>query len=155
MISFINFVVLIISAANCSILSIPCSSKANSTVMNNIGDGNNAELTIDITMKNLFSYSSDSSVTEKKSPKKSNRFFNMPDINVDVNQQCLNVNEEIETKFIKPCSPGPSPIKYNSQKGRRRSISDLVERYKRIVEKSTTNAVQLESVLDSNITEES
>ena len=135
-------------------LSIPCSAKANSTVMNNICDGNNAELTIDITMKSLFSYSSDTSVVEKKStPKRSNRFFDIPETSVDVNKQYLNVNNE-GVPFNKPCSPVASPIKCDIQKGRRRSITDLVERYKRVMEKSTVSAAKLESVFDTNISEE-
>lgn len=119
-------------ASNCSLLSIPSNSKANSTAMNNIGEVSSAELTIDLTM-----------IEKKSTPKRTNKYFDIPEIKVES-------NKENDVKSHKPCSPMTSPMKSETQKGRRRSITDLVERYRRIMEKTVTNSTQLKSVLDEN-----
>ncbi|XP_043484154.1 uncharacterized protein LOC122512418 [Leptopilina heterotoma] len=129
--------------ANCSILSIPSNSKANSTAMNIIGEVSSAELTIDLTM-----------IEKKSTPKRGNKYFDIPEITIQaeeiiVQKACspLRGNLELDVTSHKPCSPITSPVKNDKQKGRRRSITDLVERYKKLVQKTETTT-QLKSVLD-------
>lgn len=132
------------SAANCSILSIPSNSKANSTAMNIIGEVSSAELTIDLTM-----------IEKKSTPKRGNKYFDIPEITIQgeeriVQKACSPIRGNLEldvTTSHKPCSPITSPVKNDTQKGRRRSITDLVERYKKLVQKTETTS-QLKSVLD-------
>lgn len=114
--------------------------------MNIIGEVSSAELTIDLTM-----------IEKKSTPKRTNKFFDIPEIivkselEITAQKPCspIRLNSEVDITSHKPCSPLTSPVRNDTQKGRRRSINDLVERYRKLMQKSETNA-QLNSVLDAN-----
>lgn len=120
-------------------VSIPCSSKANSTVLSNVIEKMHdvSELSLDISAKSLCNLSAEFTTPDKLIVKqnKSENISKIEDIINDFRNKddVLNICEiDIEIKN----NNDNNIIETKQAKQRRQSIGDLVERYKKLLEAS-------------------
>ncbi|XP_046748954.1 uncharacterized protein LOC124412844 [Diprion similis] len=161
------------SRANSSILSIPSSPKANSTaLMNTISATNSlSEISLDLTAKSIFNLSKDiiSAVSVMTNPNSLSPFKqNKPQVAETVEKEKLGGNTEENVKnnmdspvllkrVIKPSlndnevevTSNCTSASESSKQRKRRSISDLVERYKLVLQNSRVTS-HLETSEQSN-----
>ncbi|KAG7201591.1 hypothetical protein KM043_004335 [Ampulex compressa] len=129
--------------ANCSAMSIPCSTKANSTVMASAIEEmhNTSDFNLNAAAKNLFNLSTETIMPEKLSPIKVDK---MPEAFENSENSCVvietrskisEIDELTEIEFVNTCEKN-LVVKTEGNQNKRRSISDLVERYKKLLEVS-------------------
>ncbi|XP_012264350.2 HAUS augmin-like complex subunit 6 [Athalia rosae] len=160
--------------ANSSVLSIPSSPKANSTALiSTIGETSSIpEMTLDLTAKSLFNLSKEiisvvSGMTHpnNQSPLKQNK--PQPNVVVEEEEGANDLKKSIEAhdgssilldKVVKPNLHDNKELEVTSEctsatespkNHKRRSISDLVERYKLILQKSSISS-HMETSENSN-----
>ncbi|XP_015598733.1 HAUS augmin-like complex subunit 6 [Cephus cinctus] len=152
--------------ANYSFMSVPSASKANSTaLMNIVEDGKTkTKSCLDIAAKNLFKLSKDvvsiasriSSRDLKDSlavtPVKDNQVQDKSDVE---SLRTINALEEENIFEEIPCNGDMISPKTTKEKGgrTRRSISDLVEQYRTLVDRSSIQSIHFESSNVNNSTE--
>ena len=125
-------------AANSSIMSIPCSSNANSTVIASAIEEIHdiSELSLNISNKSICNNSIDTVTPVKSTAKQESKSSNTSEMDDVVNAlpckpNVLDICETIEVEFTNNCAIRTNEIE--KPQPRRRSIGDLVERYKKLL----------------------
>ncbi|XP_076245191.1 uncharacterized protein LOC143185812 [Calliopsis andreniformis] len=137
-----NRAALTCSTAYSSMMSLPSSSKANSTAITNAPEEmhNISELTLNISVKSLCNNSMEFGTPEKLSVKQENKSDNTSETEDVVNALpnkpiVLDICTTLEVEIADNCD-NRTVESEQMVKNRRRSIGDLVERYKKILERS-------------------
>ncbi|XP_076169723.1 uncharacterized protein LOC143147895 isoform X2 [Ptiloglossa arizonensis] len=127
--------------ANSSIMSIPCSAKANSTAIANAMEEMHdiSELTVNISTKSLCNASMEFVTPEKLTVEQQNKSENVSEMEDVVNALPNKPNvvimyETIEQEITINCDN--NIVEKEQTKSHRRSIGDLVERYKKLLERN-------------------
>ncbi|XP_039305540.1 uncharacterized protein LOC105192958 [Solenopsis invicta] len=142
--------------ANCSMMSLPSTAQANSSVISNIiEERSTLDFNLDTIAKDFFNWSEESfkaSSSEKMkfTPKKRNisQIISQQQVkdkldSLEIKVTKPELDEFTEVQFVNDENKG-TVVKHESS-SRRRSISDLVERYKKLLEVSNSITVELEN----------
>ena len=126
-------------AANSSIMSMPCSSNANSTAIASAIEEmhDTSEVSLNITNKSICNNSIDIVTPVKLTAKQESKSSDTSEMDDVVNAlpckpNVLDICETIEVEFTNNCAARTNEI--GKLKPKRRSIGDLVERYKKLLE---------------------
>ncbi|XP_034172658.1 uncharacterized protein LOC117600840 isoform X2 [Osmia lignaria lignaria] len=124
--------------ANLSIMSMPCSSEANSTaIVNAIEEMHDvSQLSLDTSAKSPCNINVEFATPDKLTVKE-NKLENTPETGNVLQdfQNKINILDICETMEVEINNDyDNNPIKTEEKKGRRHSISDLVDRYKKLLE---------------------